>query len=300
VTGQAKSPPTSALAVGLFKTMRPKQWVKNLLVLAAPAAAGDLFDPPVLLRASVAFVCFCLAASGTYLLNDALDVEADRLHPKKRRRPIAAGVVPVLTAKVTAICLLVLSLVLALPVRDGQLALVVAVYVALTLSYSLWLKRSPVIELACVAAGFVLRAIAGGVATGVPLSDWFLIVASFGALGIVADKRFAELRDLEENSTSHRAVLEHYSAPFLNHVRALAAGVASTAYCLWAFEKAAASDAGLAFRLSIIPFVLALLRYALRTEQGAGGAPEELLSDHTLQVLGALFCMLFAVGVYLG
>jgi decaprenyl-phosphate phosphoribosyltransferase len=282
----------------VIRTARPKQWTKNVLVFAAPAAAGVLDQRDALLQTLVAFVGFCLAASGTYFLNDANDAEADRLHPTKRMRPIAAGDLDVRTARVIAIVLILLSFAVTAPINDFKLTGVVAGYVLVTLSYTLWLKYEPVIDLAAVAAGFVFRAIAGGVATNVPLSDWFLIVAGAGSLFIVTGKRHAEQVELGSDSLEHRRTLGEYSTAFLGYVRAVASGVMITAYCLWAFENAAKTGDETWFRLSIVPFVIAVLRYALVVDQGGGGAPEEVvLSDRVLQIVGLIWLILFAVGV---
>jgi decaprenyl-phosphate phosphoribosyltransferase len=291
-------PPTPSLARSLLRTARPKQWIKNVLVFAAPAAAGVLDQRDALLKTLVAFVGFCFAASGTYFLNDAADADADRLHPTKRHRPIAAGHLEPNRARAVAVVLILIALAITAPVNSGKLSAVIAGYVAVTLSYSLWLKHEPVLDLAAVAAGFVLRAIAGGVATGVPLSDWFLIVAGAGSLFVVTGKRHAEQVELGSDSHTHRSTLGEYSTAFLGYVRAVSSGVMITAYCLWAFENANATGDTTWFRLSIVPFVLAVLRYALVIEQGGGGAPEEVvLSDRVLQVLGVLWAVTFALGV---
>jgi decaprenyl-phosphate phosphoribosyltransferase len=284
-----------------LKTARPKQWTKNVLVFAAPAAAGVLDQRDALLQTIVAFVGFCLAASGTYFLNDALDVEADRQHATKRNRPIAAGLITTAQAKVVAVVLIVIALGISAPFNGGRLVGVVGAYVAVTVSYSLWLKHEAVIDLGAVAAGFGLRAIAGAEATGVPLSNWFLIVAGAGSLFMVAGKRHAELAELGDSSAEHRATLGEYSDAFLNYVRAVASAVAITGYALWAFERAGQVGNTFWFRLSIVPFVLAILRYALTVEQGGGGAPEDVvLSDRVLQVLGVLLLACFAIGVHAG
>ena len=300
-TAKADTPtpaPHSAGAVlwGLVRAARPKQWIKNVLVLAAPAAAGVLFDPAVLLLAALAFVCFCLVASGTYLLNDALDVEADRQHPRKRHRPIAAGIVSVRAGIVAAVILLLAGLGLSL-LTDWRLAVVLAVYVVLMQAYSLGLKRVAVIELAIVSSGFVLRAIAGGVATDLELSTWFLIVTSFGSLFIVAGKRHAEVMTLGTGAVGHREALREYPEGFVQYVGAVSAAVAIMAYCLWSLIEPGANQ--LWFELSIVPFVLAVLRYALLSARGEAGAPEDVFAgDRTLQVLGLLWLVLYGVGVY--
>jgi decaprenyl-phosphate phosphoribosyltransferase len=292
------SPPS--LVRSLVRTARPKQWGKNVLVFAAPGAAGVLSEADELGRTLAAFVAFCLAASGTYFLNDALDADADRRHPTKRHRPVAAGLVSTGMAKGVAAGLIVVALAVAAPFNSGKLTLVVGGYVALTVSYSLWLKHEPVVDLGAVAAGFVLRAIAGGVATDVALSDWFLIVAGAGSLFIVTGKRHAEQVELgDADAHHHRATLGEYSSAYLNYVRAVTSGVAILAYCLWAFEEAAAVGDVFWFRLSIVPFVAGILRYALVVEQGGGGAPEDIvLGDRVIQLFGVLWIACFAVGVH--
>jgi decaprenyl-phosphate phosphoribosyltransferase len=291
-------PPRSSTLKAIVRTARPKQWTKNVLVFAAPAAAGVLNQRDALLQTLVAFVGFCLAASGTYFLNDANDADADRLHPTKRLRPIAAGDLDVRTARVIAVALILLSFAVTAPINDFKLTGVVAGYVLVTISYTTWLKYEPVIDLAAVAAGFVLRAIAGGAATGVRLSDWFLIVAGSGSLFIVTGKRHAEQVELGSDSFEHRRTLGEYSTAFLGYVRAVSSGVMITAYCLWAFENATHTGDDTWFRLSIVPFVIGILRYALVVDQGGGGAPEEVvLADRTLQIVGVVWLVTFALGV---
>ncbi|MGQ0804481.1 MAG: decaprenyl-phosphate phosphoribosyltransferase [Actinomycetota bacterium] len=299
-SGDASSAPAPSLARGLLRTARPKQWAKNVLVFAAPGAAGVLTEADELGRTLAAFAAFCLAASGTYFLNDALDADADRRHPTKRKRPVAAGQVSEGLAKTMAVVLMLAGLAVAAPFNSGKLALVVGGYIAITVAYSLWLKHESVVDLGAVAAGFVLRAIAGGVATDVPLSDWFLIVAGAGSLFIVTGKRHAEQMELGDASAGHRSTLAEYSSAYLNYVRAVTSGVAIAAYCLWAFENAEAVGDTFWFRLSIVPFVAGILRYALVVEQGGGGAPEEIvLRDRVLQLFGLMWVAAFAIGVSL-
>ncbi len=283
----------------LVRTARPKQWTKNVLVFAAPGAAGVLDQWGPLSQTLLAFVAFCLAASGTYFFNDALDAHADRQHPVKQRRPVAAGHVSEAAAKVIAVVLVALALAVAAPVQDGRLAIVVAAYVAITFTYSAWLKHEPVVDLGVVAAGFVIRAIAGGVATGVEISDWFLIVAGGASLFVVTGKRYSEQIEMGDAGGAHRVTLTAYTRNYLSYVRAVASGVTITAYCLWAFDTAAGIGEPVWFEMSIVPFVLAILRYAHVIEQGRGGAPEEVVfHDHVLQVLGLLWAACFAIGVY--
>ena len=289
----------TSIAGGLLRTVRPRQWLKNGLVFAAPAAAGVLSHRQPFEYSVAAFCLFTLASAGTYCINDVIDRDADRQHPTKRHRPIAAGVVPVPVAVVFGTVLLAASLGLSAVIDRPKLAIVLIAYVATTLAYSTWLKRQAVVDLAAVAAGFVLRAVAGGVAADVPLSNWFLIVACFGALFMVTGKREAEVMTLGDDRGAHRAILEEYSPSFLRYVRSVSSGVAMTAYCLWAFEKAQGASGAIFFQLSIVPFVLGVLRYGLLVDAGKGGAPEDVvLGDRTIQVLGVALAVLFALGVY--
>jgi decaprenyl-phosphate phosphoribosyltransferase len=292
------APASPSLVAGLIRTARPKQWIKNVLVAAAPGAAGILSEPSVILDTAIAFVAFSLAASGTYFLNDALDVEADRRHEKKRHRPIAAGTVPLGTAQAVGIVLLIAGIAVAF-LANWRLALVIGTYVAFTTTYSLWLKHVAVIDLGMVAAGFVLRLIAGAVAVDVKISVWFIVVGSFGSLFMIAGKRHAEHMELGIERGDHRATLEDYSVEYLGYVRSVASGVAMVAYCLWAFDSAIHHTGIVWFEVSIVPFVLAFLRYALLVERGAGGAPEDVvIGDRPLQVLGVIWVALLAVGLY--
>ncbi len=290
-----------SVALGLLRSARPRQWIKNILVFAAPGAAGVLSNAHDALRVLATFGIWCLVSSGTYLVNDVLDAEADRLHPLKRHRPIASGSVPIPLAISVGPVAMAGGIGLAFLLAGGQLAGVLAIYCAITISYSVRLKHEPVIDLFCVASGFILRAISGGLAVGVPLSNWFLIVASFGSLFLVTGKRSAEYIQLGELRAQHRATLGAYSHSFLVFVRTVAAGATLTAYCLWAFEKVALARQHRAiwFQLSIVPFVLALLLYALHLDAGDGGAPEEIaLTDRRLQAVAAIWVCLFAIGVY--
>jgi decaprenyl-phosphate phosphoribosyltransferase len=293
-------PRGKALAVAV--AMRPRQWVKNVLVFAAPGAAGELSNAHVAGMALVAAVAFCVAASGVYLLNDAIDVEVDRLHPGKQSRPVARGELSVPLASSLGIALLAIGSVGGGLVAGWQLSVVVSIYAAVNIAYCLWSKNEPVVDLLSVASGFVLRAIAGGVATHVALSNWFLIVTSFGSLFMVAGKRHAEHLDLGDDAPSHRQILSQYSLAYLRFVRSVAAGITLLAYCLWAFEKASAlHHSAIYFQLSIVPVAFGVLRYALLLDRGEGGAPEDIvLGDRRLQLAGVLWVALFAVGVYAG
>ena len=282
----------------LFRQARPKQWVKNLLVFAAPGAGGVLNHGSSLWRAVVAFVAFCLASSGTYFWNDLFDIDQDRNHPTKQHRPIASGAIPVRYGRIVGSLLLVAGIGLAATTR-WQAAAVVAGYVALTSLYTIVLKHVAVVDLVVVAAGFVLRAVAGAVATDVPMSKWFSLTTSFASLFVVAGKRYAELRDLGDAAQT-RATLNDYSLGFLRIVLSVSCGAALVTYCIWAFDTGALARSEWPFyELSIIPMGTALLRYTLILEQGHGAAPEEIFAhDRVLQVLGLVWIVVFGIGIY--
>jgi len=285
----------------ILRAMRPKQWAKNVLVVAAPFAAGRLFEAGVLLDIAIGFVSFCLAASAVYLLNDVRDSERDRLHPTKSRRPIASGEVAPRTAVVVAVVLLVGSLALSIA-ANPDLTWVLLVYLGLQLAYVYWLKEQAVLDLAVVASGFLLRALAGGAATDIVISDWFLLVAGFGSLFVVAGKRYSELVSAENGVMDvgvTRNTLNEYTAPYLRFVWTVAAAVTVMVYGLWVITVPRGST-GWAL-LSLVPFTLALLVYARDVDLGKAGEPEEtILGDRLLMALGALWALTLGWSLYVG
>ncbi|GAA1879759.1 decaprenyl-phosphate phosphoribosyltransferase [Williamsia serinedens] len=297
-TVEVKGPPKN-LAAGLVKAVRPRQWVKNILVLAAPVAAGAVGDADVIARTAVAFVVFSMAASCIYLVNDALDVEADRAHPTKRYRPIAAGVVPQSLAFVLAAVLGVGALALSF-LANWNLAVVIAVYIGIQLGYCFGLKHQAVIDVCIVSSGFLLRAIAGGVAAELPkgLSQWFLLVMAFGSLFMAAGKRYAELQLAERTGAKIRKSLEYYTTTYLRFVWTLSATAVVLCYGLWAFSRD--HDENVFYAVSMVPFTVAILRYAVDVDGGQAGEPEEIaLGDRVLQCLAVAWLVCVGVAVYL-
>ena len=281
-----------------IRALRPRQWVKNFLVVLAPLAAGRLFEPAVLRGVALAFVAFCLVSSAVYLLNDIRDVEEDRLHPRKRFRPIAAGELSVPVAAVLGLILGIGGLALGYLI-DPALGITLVVYVGIQILYSAVLKHLPVIDLAVVSSGFLLRAIAGGVAVGVALSQWFLLVAAFGSLFMVAGKRYSELRDLGAEAGT-RASLERYTDTYLRLIWSVSIGVVIMSYSLWAFDVDLVPLWGVPWTaISIAPFTLAILRYAMKIDAGDAGAPEDVvMSDRILQILGVLWLIPVTIAVF--
>ncbi len=289
---------------GLVSLLRPRQWAKNLLVFAAPLAAGSLTDPQDLGAAVLAFVVFTMAAAGTYALNDVADREADAAHPTKRARPVAAGHVEVRTATILGIALAVGAVVLPVLVGLLSLALFVLTYLVLTSAYSAWLKHVTMVDIAIVAAGFLLRAMAGAVAGGIPMSRWFLVVVGFGSVYVVANKRAAEHRAAGGDGAAGgtRAALVGYSTELLREIRFISAAVTIVGYVSWALARASEAFGGDPWAtLSIAPFTFGVFRYAAAVDAGLGEAPEEiLLRDRVLQLLGLIWIVVFAAAVHVG
>jgi decaprenyl-phosphate phosphoribosyltransferase len=275
---------------------RPRQWVKNALVIAAPGAAGALGHDDVPGRVIAACAAFCLISAGIYALNDVRDRDEDRLHPRKRRRPVAAGEITPRQATVFGTGALAVGLAACLWLSP-LVGLIGLGYVALTVSYSWIWRHLPVLDLVALAGGFVLRAVAGGVAAPVELSRWFVLVVTCAAIFVAAGKRLAELLRARATGQDVRRVLEHYSARGLRLMLAASGAGAVFAYAMWALELPAVG--GIPWRpLTAIPFVACLVRYGVLLRAGAGEAPEEvLLSDRALAAGGALWLLLFSLSV---
>lgn len=286
-----------SLLTGLARTARPRQWVKNVLVLAAPAAAGHTFAATVLLHLAETFALFCAASSAIYLINDARDVEADRAHPTKRHRPVAAGRVPVTLAYAAGSALAIAAPLATAVLCNRRAAVVLAAYVVMQLLYCFRLKHVLVVDLVAVTFGFLMRAMIGGPATGVPLSRWFLITTGFGALLMVSAKRYSELAALRDDAARSRALLASYTTGYLRFIWQLAAAVSVLSYCLWAMEPPPLPGDALLWRqLSIVPFVLGVLRYAMFADRGEAGAPEDVvLRDRPMLVTGAVWGVMYGL-----
>jgi decaprenyl-phosphate phosphoribosyltransferase len=280
-------------------TMRPRQWIKNVLVVAAAGAAGALGHDDVPLRVALACVAFCLLASGIYAINDVRDAPEDRLHPRKRFRPVAAGELEPQAATVLGLGLMAAGLALCAGIRP-LLAAVGAGYLALTLSYTMLWRHILVLDVLAVAGGFVLRAVAGGVAAPVTLSRWFVLVVTCIAVLVAAGKRHAELRRTQSDGAAagRRRVLALYTEARLRLIMVASAALGLFAYCVWAFQLPDVD--GIPWRpLTIVPFAASLLRYGQLVRVGDGEAPEDLLlKDRWMLIAGVLWLAVFALGVH--
>jgi decaprenyl-phosphate phosphoribosyltransferase len=279
----------------LLTALRPRQWAKNLLVLAAPLAAGRLLEPEILVPTLEALLAFCLASSAVYLVNDVQDREADALHPTKSRRPIASGRITPTTAYVAAGVLAVLALGCA-ALGSWSLVGLLAGYLLIQVLYSVRLKHEPVLDLVVITIGFLMRAVAGGVASGLPISQWFLMVAGFGSLFVVAGKRYSELHALGAGAATRRSLVR-YTDSYLRFVWSMAAAACLMSYSLWAFDEGRADDIPW-HALSIAPLLTGLLRYAVDIDCGKAGEPEDIIwGDRVLQAIGVAWIALVLLGV---
>lgn len=295
-TGTVPARPRTGVAtrVGLLVlACRPRQWLKNALVPAPVVAAGTWLRPPVAVGWLVALLCFTVVASGVYLVNDLYDLDRDRRHPQKRRRPLASGRLPASWAWAGAVVALAGGPALALGTDREALAVVLAGYALLSLAYSVGLKAVPGLELLVVAAGFVWRPLAGAAATLTPVSAWFFLVCCLAALTVASGKRLAELTELGPAAARHRPSLRFYRLGGLRALRRATSAAAVACYLGWALTRWHGTPRELAV-LSAVPLVAALARYAACNDRGRGGAPEALLlADRPLQLAAAGWLALF-------
>lgn len=286
------------LAKTMMLALRPKQWTKNAIVFAALVFDHQLFDGARLIAVVGAFVSFCLASSAIYVVNDIHDVESDRLHPRKRTRPIAAGHLSIPAAWVTAVALMITSVTGALLLRPAFSG-VIASYLLLMLAYTFVLKHLVIVDVFTISAGFLLRAVGGAVVLAVPISPWLYVCTILLSLFIGFGKRRHELLLLEDSAGLHRRNLSDYSAHLLDQFILIAAAATVMAYALYTFTSPSLPDSH-AMMLTI-PFVLyAIFRYLfLVHRRDEGGSPEQmLLSDTPLLVCIALWGIVTIVILY--
>ena len=274
--------------------MRPQQWIKNLLVFAAPFTAGALRDIGALTPLFFLFLMFCAASSTNYVLNDWMDKDYDSQHSQKKHRPFASEKIGYKTLLVMLIFLFSLQILLSFLIPLQALPWVAA-YLFVSIGYSLYFKKIAVVEMSLIAIGFMIRALAGAATFKVEASSWFLIVIGFGALFLVANKRLAELN--YQDSSLTRGVMDKYSNSFLKVVISSSLTVCLVGYTLWAFQYSNGTPLS---KLSVIPFAVALMRYLWITDQKNAEKPEEVLfSDRVLVVLGLIFIALISSAIYL-
>ncbi|MHB8808339.1 MAG: decaprenyl-phosphate phosphoribosyltransferase [Anaerolineaceae bacterium] len=269
----------------IIKSMRPKQWVKNVFVLAALVFDRQLTNWPATLTTLIGVFLFCMLSGAVYLINDVFDKEADQNHPTKKNRPIASGKLPTNVAIITAVIIIAISLYWAFHLST-TFGVISTVYFILNLAYSFKLKHIPLIDVMVIATGFVLRVGAGVSLIHVErFSPWLYVCTTLLALFIGFGKRRAEIVCLSENATQHRKVLDGYSLEFLDQLITIVSGTAIVAYSLYTFSAPNLPENN--SMMLTIPFVLyGLFRYLYLIKiQKSGGAPEDLvLSDRPLQL----------------
>ena len=287
---------TARWAVAVLRTSRPRQWPKNLLVFAAPLAGASLGRRDGLAYALVAAAAFGFASVAVYFINDVADAERDRLHPRKRHRPVAAGVLPKQHAVVRGAGCALIGLAAGLLIGEPLLTATVAAYLGLSFLYSWKLKHIPVIELMFVASGFLLRVLGGAAATHVPPSGWFLAVCSLGALGVVLAKRYTELTNLGAEAIEHRPVMRWYRPAALRLSQVAVGALMIAAYLAWAAgEHSAARPWHIA---SALPLAVALVRFGFLTGRRTTAPVEDLLTrDVPMLVCEACWLGLFVAGL---
>ncbi|MEO0077972.1 MAG: decaprenyl-phosphate phosphoribosyltransferase [candidate division WOR-3 bacterium] len=289
------------MLTGLVLSMRPKQWVKNLLVFAALIFSENLFDTTKLLLTLAAFVAFCLASGAIYIVNDIADRRNDQIHPQKSRRPIASGQVGTGPAVLAAVVSFVLALAAGFWL-DWRFGLLLVVYLVMQMAYSFWLKRIVVLDVMVVAAGFAIRAVSGTYVVHVRLSPWLFVCTILLALFLAIAKRRHELVNLEGGGVAHRSVLGHYSRTLLDQMIAVATSATVIGYCLYTIAPETVAKFGTTNLILTVPFVLyGIYRYLyLVYRQEQGGAPEKVLfTDPPLFVAVLLWLLSIVTVLYL-
>lgn len=277
-----------------FLLLRPKQWIKNLLVFAVPLASKDIFGARVFIDCLVALIAFAMASSSIYAWNDIRDREEDKFHPVKSSRPVASGVVGVRSAVFLSIASLSLSLIVGGYFGNLDLVIAVIAYLVLQVLYQLRLRDVSLFDIAIISSGFVLRAIAGGLAAGIYISVWFLSVTASASLFIVGAKRYSEILR-NSHAEPHRKVLTVYTPTYLRLIWGSSLISTVTFYALWSAEVQISSDSMLS-KYSVIPFLFIFLKYAIYADKGEAESPEVIVfSDRGIQLLAVIWALTFLI-----
>lgn len=288
--------------IGLIRAMRPRQWVKNVIVYAGLVFDAQLLQAEPFLRVTIAFLLLCLASSSIYVINDLVDVESDRQHPRKRFRPIASGQLPLPLARVAAFALPVLTLLLSW-LASPSLFAIILIYLVLHIAYAFRLKHIVIIDVMAIAAGYVLRVAAGAIVIHVTnFSPWLYLSVALLALFLAIGKRRQELLLLAEKAGTIRVTFEHYNLQLLDDMLRMVMISLLMTYTLYTIETDSPSLAGTNLALLTIPFVLyAIFRYLyLMYVKGEGSAPDEVLfQDRPLLIAILLWGLTFVAIIYL-
>lgn len=278
--------------------LRMHQWIKNLFVFAPLFFGGMLFDGPMLLQSLVAFASFCFISSSVYIMNDYKDADLDRLHPKKKNRPIARGVIAPKGALLVGVMIFMTGMALATTISSPFIA-IVSGYALMNIAYSFWLKHMALYDIIIIALGFVLRVFAGSVSTGIPLSSWVVIITFLLALFLAFAKRREDCGIYEKTGEERRASIAGYSLNFVDTSMAIVASVTMVSYILYAVE-ASANGSNEYLYLTSFFVLIGLLRYLqIAFVEGGAGEPTKVVTrDRHLMVQVGMFVMSFGYLLY--
>jgi 4-hydroxybenzoate polyprenyltransferase len=264
--------------VEIFKSLRPQQWIKNFFIFAPVIFSRNLLNPSMVLKTVAAVAAFCLIASAHYIFNDIRDLEEDRLHPVKSKRPLASGRLKTGPAVLSCVVMAVLGLAVAATI-NGSVLIISAGYLVLQVLYSLRLKHVVILDVFVVAAGFVIRVVAGGLAIEVTISSWLLICTMLLALFLAMGKRRHEIVLLEGDAANHRPILKEYNTALLDQMISVVTASTLVAYCLYTISEETVAKFGTRKLIYTVPFVLyGIFRYLyLIYLKAEGGSPESLI-----------------------
>lgn len=282
----------------LIRTMRPKQWTKNLIIFAGLIFAHELFDPVSLAETVAAFFLFCLLSSAIYIVNDIKDVERDRQHPLKSKRPLASGELSIPAAWLSAAALTIFVLICSFALDSG-FGFVALLYAVLLFAYSFWLKHLVILDVLTIAIGFVLRAVAGAEVIDVEFSAWLLLCTILLALFLGLSKRRHELTLLGENAQSHRKILQEYSPHLLDQMIGVVTASTLMAYALYTMDDRTIEKFGTSYMIVTIPFVIyGIFRYLYLVHQKAkGGSPTTILVTDKPILITIVLWVLLSIGL---
>lgn len=289
-----------SLAGSLIRSLRPQQWTKNLFVLAALPFGLKLFDGAAVATAMAAFVVFCALSGVVYIVNDLYDREADRLHPTKRLRPIAAGDLPTRSAAIAALLIAVSALAAASWIGP-RFALAAVGYLALFALYSRWLKHLVIVDVLSIAIGFALRAYAGAAAIAVPVSDWILVCTTLLALFLGLSKRRHEITLLADGAVQHRRILDEYSPYLLDQMIGVVTASTLMAYIIYCTSSDTVERFGTRLLVLTVPFpIYGIMRYLylVHRKDGGGNPSELLITDRPLLICVGLWGLVTALVIY--
>lgn len=271
-----------------IKTLRSKHWLKNILLFAAPFFGGRLFFEETLLMALPAFMAFSLCASAAYIFNDIKDIENDRLHPGKKKRPIASNRISRRQASAFAVFLMVPSLILSYAIAPAFFYYIFS-YLFIQAAYSAYLKNIAIVDIFCITSGFVIRVLAGGAAFNVEVSQWLLLTMFMISLVLAAGKRLGEVSLLNEKAEKHRKSLGYYSVSTLNEILIISSSSSLIAYALYTVEQ----FQNLIYTVPVVIF--GLFRYIMLSKQGMGDPTEAMTGDKWLALTVILWLVLVGV-----